>query len=369
MSKKITDAGVARLGVHEGRAELLEEIMATNPLETVEPSTARDPRRPSPVRRWLPAVGAAAAVAAVAAGAVWLGELDATAPEPGTDAPLAAAPGSGDLAVLEIDGWELDHAYVDARHGGELGYVPEGHADDPPVTTKCTATPPGSASSEPSCTVSGEQAPSLDITWSAADSHADYVRDREHITRPPSEGEAVEVLGVPGLLWAYSPDDHTVIRDVVGDYYLEIRGSMMSKAEFLDLLGQLTAVEPAALDAHLPAEFVTDGERADVIAGMLADVPVPDGFDRAIESDEVDRYHLGADVTGAVTCAWIELFANGDAATRQEARDALATSRDWAVLDEMDAEGDWSEVVWEYADSVAAGDVPEGYQHGIGCQD
>ena len=42
----------------------------------------------------------------------------------------------------------------------------------------------------------------------------------------------------------------------------------------------------------------------------------------------------------------------------------LGTSRDWPVLDEMNERGDYPEVVWEYADQVAAGQVPEGYRRG-----
>jgi hypothetical protein len=33
----------------------------------------------------------------------------------------------------------------------------------------------------------------------------------------------------------------------------------------------------------------------------------------------------------------------------------------------MDERGDYPEVLWEYADQVAAGQVPDGYQGGLGC--
>jgi hypothetical protein len=32
---------------------------------------------------------------------------------------------------------------------------------------------------------------------------------------------------------------------------------------------------------------------------------------------------------------------------------ALASSRDWAILQEMNSEGDYPEVLWQYADAVA----------------
>ena len=46
----------------------------------------------------------------------------------------------------------------------------------------------------------------------------------------------------------------------------------------------------------------------------------------------------------------------------------MATSRDWAILREMDAEGDYPEVVWEMADDLAAGRVPEGWRGALGCE-
>jgi hypothetical protein len=59
-----------------------------------------------------------------------------------------------------------------------------------------------------------------------------------------------------------------------------------------------------------------------------------------------------------------------------EAVDALQSSKNWAILHEMDAEGDNPEVVWKYADGIA-GDgtvvggrvltVEEAYQKALGC--
>jgi hypothetical protein len=33
----------------------------------------------------------------------------------------------------------------------------------------------------------------------------------------------------------------------------------------------------------------------------------------------------------------------------------------------MNADGDYPEVVWQYADEVGAGQVPEGFREGLGC--
>jgi hypothetical protein len=33
----------------------------------------------------------------------------------------------------------------------------------------------------------------------------------------------------------------------------------------------------------------------------------------------------------------------------------------------MESQGHWSEVFWGYADQVAAGQAPTGYEEGLGC--
>lgn len=339
MNRPITDAGVAGLAVREGRAELLEEIMTLAPVETAEPTPVRRHRRV------LPVLAAAAAVLAVVAGAAWLGlQQNGTQVTP---VPAAQSPGvgSGDRAVLTEPGWTLRNVQDDPEYGGELSYQ------------------------------KGDQ--QLDVHWRPADQYDSYVADRNDIGRPVE----VDLLGRVSLMWAYSKEDHTVIRPVEKDFSLEVRGSGMGEAAFRDLLGKLTLVGKKEFQQSLPDAAVLDGERPDAVAGILADIPVPEGFDAsAIASSELSRYHLIADVTGAVTCAWIEQFrsgrAAGDTVAVTQARDALGTARDWAALKEIVDEGDWSEAVWDYADVVAAGAptsrddelLANALEGGLGCR-
>lgn len=64
-----------------------------------------------------------------------------------------------------------------------------------------------------------------------------------------------------------------------------------------------------------------------------------------------DRYQLGAQVSGAVACGWVDRFfegkRTGDTAETQSATQAMATSRRWHTLREMTAEGDYPKVLWE----------------------
>jgi hypothetical protein len=326
MNRSITDADVARLPIREGRAELLEEIMSLSTESA--PEVTAPPRR----HRWLPALAAAASVAAVVGGVVWLGEQK----QEDRIEPAPAPAGSGDRAVLEQSGWTVGNVDDDPRWGGEISYQ-QGDRD-------------------------------LSIHWRLAAEYDDYVADRNDIGTP----EQVDLLGKESKMWAYNATDHTVIRPVEGAYTLEVRGSGMDESAFRALLDDLVLVDRAGLQDALPAEAVTDAERPGVIADMLAQLPLPQGFDRAsVPSDALAMYHLTARVTGTVTCAWIDEFARakkaGDSAGMQAAQDALASSRTWAPLKAIVDEGDWSEVVWDFAAQVGRGKVPLEYREGLGC--
>jgi len=58
----------------------------------------------------------------------------------------------------------------------------------------------------------------------------------------------------------------------------------------------------------------------------------------------------------------------GDDAAAKRAGDALRSSHQWKVLNEMNDDGDWPEVFWETADKVAAGESSTGYEQALGCE-
>lgn len=352
MNPKLTDQAVSELPLSAARAELLEEIMSSTLRdETASPAPARTPRRPG---RWVAPLAAAAAVAALASASVWWpgGDDPAGQPAGGPAAPpLAAQPpapapaslDSGHLAVLDAPGWTVGNVQV-ARTYGALSYE------------------------------QGQR--SLEITWYPASSYADYVTDREHISDPPAPGAPVRVLGLDGQLWSYGPRDHTVMRKVQDGHWMEFRASGFDRPGFLALLDELRLVDQAGLEAALPEEFVTESERDGEISALLEEIRavsgagLPDGAP-AITSTETDPYHLGADVAGGYACRWIAAYADatasGDDKTARRATEVLGTARQWPVLRLMADEGGYSSVVWGYADDVADGRVPEGYEGGLGC--
>jgi hypothetical protein len=336
MISKLTDDAISRLPLEAGRAELLEEIMSTvAPERQTEPVAGPAQRR----TRWLAPIAAAAVVAGLAGGTLWWQQHR---PDH-DDSTRVAALGlpQGRAVVLDAPGWKVDSL------GGDGVMFRNGDAN-------------------------------LEITSYAAKSYGSYVTDREHIVDPPAPGAPVTVLGRPGQLWAYSADDHTVIREVEDGHWLEFRGQGMDRDAYLALLGELRLSSDAEFNASLPDGYVTTDER-DITAEQLlgeihyvSDAAFPDGTSLQLgQGDSEDRYQFGAEVVGQYTCAWIEEFENAKAHDQQaradEAARVLGTSRQWPILKQMDADGDYPEVVWGYADQVAAGKVPEGYREGLGC--
>jgi hypothetical protein len=346
---KLTDDAVSRLPLQAGRAELLEEIMSTvapdrqNDGLNAEPTTLPGPRR----ARWLVPIAVAAAVATVATGPLWWGG-------PGGDgdpeASYHAAPdsaGTGYRAVLTAPGWKVESTEADSKYGGEVDYRNGGQQ--------------------------------LQITWYPDDTYHGYLVDRQHISDPDAAdpGQAVQVLGAPGHLWAYDEQDHTVMREPRDGHWMEFRGSGMDQAAFQALLGQLRLVSLPEFESSLPPSFVTADDRPGAVQQILegiegvTGVTVPAGTTLDTQSDEQDPYQLGADIAGQYACAWIAEFADakahGEQARADEAARVMGTSRQWPVLRQMNAAGDYPEVVWEYSDDLGKGQVPEGYADGLGC--
>jgi hypothetical protein len=213
-------------------------------------------------------------------------------------------------------------------------------------------------------------APRFEISWYPRAQYDEYLADRA--AEPGLQH--VDVLGQRSQMISYSATDHAVMLPPQGKVFLELRGTVGDEAAFKRFLAEdLEQVDVDAWLAAMPASVVTSANDADASAALLAGVPLPPGFDLSALGSGValDPYQYGAKVSGAVACGWLAEWqrarAAGDAAAQQHAVDAMATSHHWKVLADMDAEGDYPEVLWEYADQVAAGKNPTGYRSGLGC--
>ena len=342
---KLTDDAISALPLEAGRAELLEEIMSTvaPDRQSAEPDTIPTPRR----ARWLAPLAVAAAVATLAgAPLLWDALHEDAAPKVHYQS-ATESPGTGYRAVLTVPGWKVDNVEADSKYGGEINYTKDGQH--------------------------------LAITWYPEENYQDYLVDRQHITDPDTAdpGDPVTVLGVAGHLWAYADADHTVMREPQAGHWMEFRGDGMDRAAFEELLTHLKLVSLEEFESALPSSFLTSDDRPaavkEILGGIedVTGVTVPAGTTLDTRSEEQDPYHLGADIAGQYACAWISEFADakggGDQARADEAARVMGTSRQWPVLQEMNSDGDYPEVVWEYADQMAVGQVPEGYDEGLGC--
>jgi hypothetical protein len=221
----------------------------------------------------------------------------------------------------------------------------------------------------------------LDLKWlpagqyqSAVDKRADEMDD---LATAPAAGVEARVFRYPGT------NDYVAVWRQ-GDYMVEARGLAADADAFRTTLASLHEVDVDTWLSAMPASVVVPASQAEVIDEMLVGIPLPPGFDPTTirTSDAVrDRYQLGAQVSGAVACAWIERWVaardEGDETGARAAVEAMATSRTWPVLLEMDDEGDYPEALWDYAAAMATnGDVPAGrpglqvgetYRSALGC--
>lgn len=213
-------------------------------------------------------------------------------------------------------------------------------------------------------------APRFEVTWYPRDQYEAYRADRAR----ENGLQRLPVLDRSSQMISYAAGDHAVILPPEGKVFLELRGWVGDEAAFKRFLAE--DIEQVGVDAWLaamPESVVTSGSADKAATAILADIPLPPGFDLGSVAGGValDSYQYGAKVTGAVTCGWIAEWDRarraGDDAAAQRAADALGTSRQWKVLNDMNAEGDYPEAIWGYADQVQAGVFPEGYRSGLGC--
>jgi hypothetical protein len=143
---------------------------------------------------------------------------------------------------------------------------------------------------------------------------------------------------------------------------LEFRAGAADIAAFKALLARLTRVDTDAWLSAMPASVVKAPNQEIAIEQMLHGITVPPGFDaNDVKTANLtkDRYQLGAAVAGTVACQWFRLWSDArkanDGAAEREAVAAMATAKDWPILDEMTRDGDYPDVLLEYAAAMPSG--------------
>jgi hypothetical protein len=318
----------------QARASLLARIEAVH-----------RPRRWSARRlfRFAAPVAAAAAAALVA----WI-TLSGESSEQAWAAPLVRVAESVPRLLVDEPGWEVTRADQFSVDFGEMTLA------------------------------NGER--ELDLKWLPAGQYehavALRVAEMDDLATTPAAGAQARVFRYPDT------SDYVAVW-LDGDYMVEARGLAPDAEEFRATLAALDEVDVDTWLSAMPASVIQPALQAEVVDEMLEDIPLPPGFDRTtiVTGSAVrERYQLGAQVAGAVACAWIDRWVTarraGDEVGARAAVEAMATASSWPVLQEMEDEGDYPEVVRQYATAMAGdGFVPAGrpmtveesYAAALGC--
>jgi hypothetical protein len=345
----IDDDQVRALQLDLLETELREAILLYGEHET-EPREAprRSAERRRPLRWRLPGLAAAGALAAAALLAVTLvggGDRLGAPPERAWAAPALRVANAVPRLLIGQPGWTVTRADEFSVREGEM-------------TLR-----------------NGPRR--VDLFWRPG-SFREWVDDRAHSA---DELAPADVLGGEATVFRYR-GRHGGLTALwrSGRYTMELTANGFSAAEYRRVLRSLKTVGVDEWLGALPRSVVLPADSGRVAKAMLAGIPRPDGFEPAPQTGVRERYHLGARVAGGVACAWIEQWvearADGDARAAGEAVEAMRTSRRWPILREMNAEGDYPEMLWEFSDAMrGVGSFPgatprwveENYRSGLGC--
>jgi hypothetical protein len=211
---------------------------------------------------------------------------------------------------------------------------------------------------------------SLNMTWYPATSYQSYYDDRLSVS-PPRPAKAGDWAGD---IFTYSENDFAIMLKPRDGVFTELRTTgAWTRTSFEALLPKIRRVDAKTWVAALPPEIVTPDRAAQAARQILADVPLPPGFDVNAQTDLGinDRYQFGAQVIGRVGCGWIAEGVRadeaGDRAAYKRVVEALSSSHQWQILVWMRDEGDWAEGFWEVADQIADGRSIANYRDAFDC--
>jgi hypothetical protein len=323
----IRDREVDELELGAAERELMREIVA------VPPAGAAARRRVGAIRRFRPLrVGVALSATAAAVGAVlFIGVGSGGSPSrPEFAAAAIRVAEANPRLLVTLPGWKVTSADEFEADSGEMTF--------------------------------GDGQHELQVTWYPARYYGSYQRDREDVSTP----EEITLLGQTATMVDYGGGDFATMLPPDGATFVEIRGALDNREGYLDVVNSLRPTDVETWLSALPPGVVQPDDRAAVVDEMLRGVPLPPNFDvekLRSESAVLSRYQLGAKVTGAVACDWLDRWvaatAAGDAAAADAAVQALSTSRDWSILREMADQGGWSQAVWQYSRQIAAGKLDQ----------
>lgn len=213
---------------------------------------------------------------------------------------------------------------------------------------------------------------SIGLYWRPAADHARFLRDRavgaDH-TIVDVAGRRIDVFASDGPSQPFKSRLFSALWLQQG-YSIEFKVDGVSRAEpgqsladFERVLRSLRVVGVDEWLSAMPASVVRPSQREQVVASILADVPLPPDFDsRALESATAVKDHdqLVIEATGAAACSWVQRWVAArrerDAPKAAAAVSAMRTSHHWAALHQL-ARGGFQDSIWQIADAMATGTI------------
>lgn len=308
------------------------------------------PRR----RRWAPAalaVGGACAIAAVVVLAVSGGKESAPTATPDLSdkyalAAVRAAEASPRI-LIGAEGWEVTDAVQREVDEGEITFS-DGHGQRIRVNWDPAAEFPQYSTDNPE----NDQWYSQDNPVCNGEGCRSFTRS-SHPTVLGREGDLFEFMTVEPERGARVSSDLTLAPQ--DGTYLYISATNLPPGAFMPIVETLHETDVETWLAAMPPEIVKPIERPEVVDEMLRGVPLPPSVDiDELKSQPApsNRDQLAISVSGAAACGWLDQWAtaveSGDDAAKQEAIDAMSTSREWPVLQQRSLRN-WSRTIWQYA--------------------
>jgi hypothetical protein len=354
------------LQVAEAQDELLAGLVA-------EPQLRRTAGRASQLRRRRVFARAGVAIAATALVLVALLSLRDGSSDRGSGTAWAAEQirfaEASPLVLLGAPGWRVEYADEQSRQEGELQF----RRGPTPPPQDATVSGEASAAPIPADTNSAQ------LTWQRGPIGS-WLEDR---AASAARTTTAPVLGTSARVYQYKggTPGH---RDITALFrydgrVLEFRAGAAGVNAFKALLATLKRVDTDTWLSAMPPSVVKTPDRESTIRQMLRSVPLPPGFDlEDIKGAGLtkDRYQLGAAVAGTIACQWFKRWADAreknDRVKEREATAAMATATGWPILHEMAKQGDYPDVLYEYAAAMPEGEwygrpLTGDVDSGLGC--
>jgi hypothetical protein len=145
-------------------------------------------------------------------------------------------------------------------------------------------------------------------------------------------------------------------------YVLELKAAVPDLAAFEERLGWLTRVDSQTWLDAMPPSVVKAADHDAAVREMLRGIPVPDSFKPSQIPDEgltTNRDQVASSVTGIVSCLWFrqwgEARRTGDRAKKGEAERAMATVKQWPIIQQVEAEDGYPETILKLVASMPSG--------------